>query len=92
MIRELRAEISLLRDNLTKEVGPGGSAPTSMKEVSRLEAMIADLQVAKQQTWEEKERLSEMYEEERHKNMASKACDTYDVDRLKHHQCIHCQM
>ena len=37
--------------------------------------MIADLQVAKQQTWEEKERLSEMYKEERRKNMASKACD-----------------
>ena len=46
--------------------------PTTTKEVSRLEAMIADLQVAKQQTWEEKERLSEMYEEERRKNMASK--------------------
>lgn len=57
---------------MTKEVGAGGSVPASEKEVSRLEAMIADLQVAKQQTWEEKERLSEMYEEERRKNMASK--------------------
>ena len=46
--------------------------PAAGKEVSRLEAMIADLQVAKQQTWAEKERLSEMYEEERRKNMASK--------------------
>ena len=46
--------------------------PATAKEVSRLEAMIADLQVAKQQTWAEKERLSEMYEEERRKNMASK--------------------
>lgn len=74
MIRELRNEISALRNNLTKDVGPGGSLPSSTKEVSRLEAMIADLQVAKQQTWAEKERLSEMYEEERRKNMASKVC------------------
>ena len=51
---------------------PGGSVPASSKEVSRLEAMIADLQAARQQTWEEKERLSVMYEEERRKNMASK--------------------
>ena len=72
MIRELRAEISVLRDNLTKEASPGGSVPATTKEVSRLETMIADLQVAKQQTWAEKERLSEMYEEERRKNMASK--------------------
>ncbi len=37
-----------------------------------MESMIADLQVAKQETWEEKERLSDMYEEERRKNLASK--------------------
>ena len=74
MIRELRAEISTLRENLTSDVGPGGGVPTTAKEVSRLAAMITDLQVAKQQTWEEKERLSEMYEEERRKNLASKVC------------------
>ena len=72
LIRELRAEISALKDNLTDEAGPGSGVPTATKEVSRLEAMIHDLQVAKQQTWEEKERLSEMYEEERRKNLASK--------------------
>lgn len=33
---------------------------------------MEDLQLAKQQTWEEKERLSLMYEEERKKNLASK--------------------
>ena len=56
-----------------KEVGPGGAtSPVSSKEVTRLEEMISDLQVAKQQTWEEKERLSLMYEEERKKNLANK--------------------
>lgn len=39
-----------------------------------MEAMISDLQLAKQETWEEKERLSQMYEEERRKNLASKVC------------------
>ena len=73
MIRELRAEISQLRNNLTKSVGPGGEVPAvSSKEVEHLEAMVADLQVAKQETWEEKERLSVMYNEERRKNMANK--------------------
>ena len=56
-----------------KEVGPGGVVPAvSSKEVTRLEEMIGDLQVAKQQTWQEKERLSGMYEEERKKNLANK--------------------
>lgn len=73
MIRELRTEISQLRERLTRNVGPDGAVPAiSSKEVERLETMVADLQVAKQQTWEEKERLSVMYNEERKKNMANK--------------------
>ena len=34
--------------------------------------MIQDLELAKNETWEEKERLSSKYEEERTKNLASK--------------------
>lgn len=34
--------------------------------------MIQDLELAKKETWEEKERLSSKYEEERTKNLASK--------------------
>jgi hypothetical protein len=34
--------------------------------------MLSDLQVAKRQTWDEKEKLSAMFEEERRKNLASK--------------------
>ncbi len=47
----------------------------SSKEVTRLEEMISDLQVAKQQTWEEKERLSRMYENERKNNLANKVAN-----------------
>ncbi len=73
LIRTLREEISRLQDNLVKEVGSEGvTSSVSSKEVTNLEDMISDLQVAKQQTWEEKERLSRMYEEERKKNLANK--------------------
>ena len=43
--------------------------------------MIQDLELAKKETWEEKERLSSKYEEERTKNLASKVSDT-DFDLL----------
>ena len=75
VIRELRDEITRLRENLTQGAGPQGggtaaAAAVSSVEVGRLEAMIGDLQVAKKETWEEKARLSEMYESERRKNLA----------------------
>jgi hypothetical protein len=38
----------------------------------KMEGMLSDLQVAKRQTWDEKEKLSAMFEEERRKNLASK--------------------
>ena len=41
-------------------------------DLSRLQDLVQDLQVAKQQTWEEKERLSAKYEEERKTNLANK--------------------
>lgn len=77
----------MLRENLMKEVGPGGVVPAvSSKEVTRLEEMIGDLQVAKQHTWEEKERLSSMYEEERKKNLANKVrCLTLHVAFVSEH-------
>ena len=37
-----------------------------------MQKMIQDLEHAKKETWEEKERLSLSYEEERTKNLASK--------------------
>ncbi|XP_064405609.1 kinesin-like protein klp-20 [Halichondria panicea] len=87
LIRTLREEISQLRDDLVQEVGPGGVVSTvSSKEVTRLEEMISDLQVAKQQTWEEKERLSRMYEDERKNNLANKGILELVMDTLKKEQ------
>lgn len=37
-----------------------------------IQKMIQDLELAKKETWEEKERLSSKYEEERTKNLANK--------------------
>ena len=37
-----------------------------------IQELIKDLQVAKRQTWEEKERLSSQYEDERKANLANK--------------------
>lgn len=49
---------------------------TTIEEVSVVlcvtQKMIQDLELAKKETWEEKERLSAMYEDERTKNLASK--------------------
>ena len=43
-----------------------------------MQKMIQDLELAKKETWEEKERLSTKYEEERTKNLASKVCVTIE--------------
>ena len=40
--------------------------------VTTTQKMIQDLELAKKETWEEKERLSARYEDERTKNLASK--------------------
>jgi hypothetical protein len=68
IIRELREEIARLRQSLAQS---GGGGP-SHEEIMKMEGMLSDLQVAKRQTWDEKEKLSAMFEEERRKNLASK--------------------
>jgi hypothetical protein len=40
-----------------------------------LQEKVKELQVAKRQTWEEKERLSHSYEEERRIHLANKVID-----------------
>ena len=40
--------------------------------MSALQERIAELEQAKQQTWEEKERLSNLYNQERSRNLANK--------------------
>lgn len=77
IIRELREEIEKLRqmvrptsasssgrvDN-SSSIG-GSSGEPSSDVMSKMEETIANLERAKQQSWEEKQRLTEMYEQER---------------------------
>lgn len=44
--------------------------------------MIRDLHLAKQQTWEERERLSAVFEEDRRKNLANKASMPHSASRM----------
>eukprot|EP00753_Platysulcus_tardus_P010615 PLAT290.1.p1 GENE.PLAT290.1~~PLAT290.1.p1 ORF type:complete len:722 (-),score=387.59 PLAT290.1:83-2248(-) len=79
IIRELREEIAALRDMLSRargsgEGGGGGGAGDSSggvtaEKMAEMEELIASLEHAKQSTWEEKQRMSEMYEAEREKNL-----------------------
>lgn len=75
IIRELREEIEKLRQmvrptsasstaRLDSSASIGGSEPSS-DVMSKMEETIANLERAKQQSWEEKQRLTEMYEQER---------------------------
>ena len=82
VIKQLREEISRLRDRLA-------SADTSTvdteknDDVQRMEELIKDLQIAKMQTWEEKEEVSEMFLEERRHHLANKGILDWVMDPRK---------
>ncbi|XP_002734593.1 uncharacterized protein LOC100366509, partial [Saccoglossus kowalevskii] len=69
VIKELREEISKIRDKLAN-VGPGQEA--NKEDVLRMQDLVHDLQVTKRQSWDEKEKLSLQYEDERKVNLANK--------------------
>ena len=81
LIRQLRDEIEALRRALAAaQAGGGGgvggllpdgtAAPQlSDAQKAQMEEMIANLERAKQQSWEEKQRLSGLYEQERQRNL-----------------------
>ena len=74
IIRELRGEITKLRaqlDTAAKAVVEGKEAGPTDEEIQVMEETIANLTRAKQQTWEEKERLSKLFYEERERNLRS---------------------
>ncbi|XP_033124252.1 kinesin-like protein KIF3B [Anneissia japonica] len=74
MLNELRDEISRLREKLATS---NLNDATSKEDVIRMQDLIKDLQIAKKQTWEEKERLSVQYEEDRKVNLANKGILQY---------------
>jgi len=81
VIKELREEISKLRDQLAT-MNSMVDTPNNA-DVARMEDLIKDLQLAKMQTWEEKQRMSDMFLEERHHHLANKGILDWVLDSMK---------
>lgn len=73
VISQLREEIEALRRQLaqaqTSSAAGGADAPMSEEKKAEMEELLAVLERAKQQSWEDKQRLSQLYEEERKRNL-----------------------
>ncbi|XP_046853337.1 kinesin-like protein klp-20 isoform X2 [Xenia sp. Carnegie-2017] len=80
IIEELRVEISRLRNKLMDKTF--GRNPDE-EDVLHMEEKVRELQIAKKQTWEEKERLSHRYEEERRMHLANKGILGWVFDSVK---------
>eukprot|EP00698_Gefionella_okellyi_P020452 TRINITY_DN6417_c0_g1_i1.p1 TRINITY_DN6417_c0_g1~~TRINITY_DN6417_c0_g1_i1.p1 ORF type:complete len:712 (+),score=193.81 TRINITY_DN6417_c0_g1_i1:32-2167(+) len=81
VVRGLREEIDRLRAMLA-----GGAATGTPQDMARMEEMakrMEDLQMAKQQTWQEKERLSKLYEEERRRNLQERGLTQWVMESLR---------
>eukprot|EP00054_Salpingoeca_dolichothecata_P019952 m.125031 g.125031 ORF g.125031 m.125031 type:complete len:681 (+) comp23441_c0_seq2:109-2151(+) len=83
IIRELREEIKRLKAQLDSTLTGKPSEVSGVDQVKKMENMIQDLEMAKKQTWQEKEKLSDMYEHERRTNMANKGILELVMDKLK---------
>ncbi|GMF24755.1 unnamed protein product [Phytophthora fragariaefolia] len=68
IIRELREEIEKLRQMVARPASASSGNPEMM---GQMEETIANLERAKQQSWEEKQRLTELYEQERQNSLAN---------------------
>ncbi|KAF1323440.1 Kinesin-like protein, partial [Globisporangium splendens] len=64
IIRELREETEGLRQ-MVRPSSSQGQSTTGSEMTVQMEETIANLECAKQQSWEEKQRLTELYEQER---------------------------
>eukprot|EP00762_Andalucia_godoyi_P002744 ANDGO_04515.mRNA.1 Osmotic avoidance abnormal protein 3 len=72
VIRELREEIERLRGMISG--GGVAAAPVAMDtgKVAEMENRMKELEDVKSQSWEEQQRMSSMFEEERKRNMAQR--------------------
>lgn len=68
IIRELREEIEKLRQMVTRPTSASSGNPDM---INQMEETIANLERAKQQSWDEKQRLTELYEQERLNSLAN---------------------
>lgn len=78
IIRELREEIERLRQMVVRPTSSssvssdgGHSASVASEMTTQMEETIANLERAKQQSWEEKQRLTELYEQERQNSLTN---------------------
>eukprot|EP00163_Fabomonas_tropica_P009886 TRINITY_DN1980_c0_g1_i1.p1 TRINITY_DN1980_c0_g1~~TRINITY_DN1980_c0_g1_i1.p1 ORF type:complete len:706 (+),score=228.59 TRINITY_DN1980_c0_g1_i1:721-2838(+) len=69
VVRELREEISNLR-GLLASVSSGGTV--DLEKMQRMEQMIEQLEMAKKQSWEQQEKNSKKFEQERVGNLQAK--------------------
>eukprot|EP01135_Chromosphaera_perkinsii_P002646 Nk52_evm14s226 gene=Nk52_evmTU14s226 len=90
IIRELREEIARLRGRLGRQSSVpndgkkgGTEQDIDAQDMEQMEAMIKNLEIAKQQTWEEKEKISTKFEDERRRNLASKGILGWVMDTLR---------
>ncbi|XP_060556086.1 chromosome-associated kinesin KIF4-like [Ruditapes philippinarum] len=77
VIADLREEIGKLRDKIASTSEP------SKEDVLKMEDLVKDLQIAKKQTWDEKQRASGRFEEERKVNLANKGILEWVTDNMK---------
>ncbi|XP_078601503.1 kinesin-like protein KIF13A [Branchiostoma floridae x Branchiostoma japonicum] len=78
VISELRKEITRLRTKISSS-----SSPADRDDVIKMEELVKDLQLAKKQSWEERERLSDSNEEERKHNLANKGILEWVMDAVR---------
>ncbi|KAL4230287.1 hypothetical protein ACF0H5_010672 [Mactra antiquata] len=77
IIAELREEIGKLRDKIASSSEP------SREDVLKMEDLVKDLQIAKKQTWDEKQKASGRFEEERKVNLANQGILEFVMDDMK---------
>ncbi|XP_076117054.1 kinesin-II 85 kDa subunit-like [Mytilus galloprovincialis] len=77
IINDLRDEISKLREKIAAQSQP------NKDDVLKMEALVQDLQIAKRSTWEEREKQSSKYQNERKTNLANKGVLEWVQDSMK---------
>ncbi|XP_012936712.1 chromosome-associated kinesin KIF4A [Aplysia californica] len=77
VISEMRQDIARLRDKIAAAAQP------ERDDVAKMEALIQDLEIAKKQTWAEKEKQSAKFEDERKINLANKGILEWVMDSMK---------
>lgn len=82
IVSNLREQISTLREKVAGDV-------SNKEDVIALQELVQELQLAKQQTWEERQKLSLKYEQERKTNLANQGILEWVMDsKLRDQQQI----